>query len=352
MSKKVSVIVPIYNVEIYLRQCLESLIHQTYLNLEVIMVDDGSKDNSGKICDEYVKKDKRFRVVHKKNKGLSSARKTGMELVSGSYVMFLDGDDWIDLQTIQNCVEKIERNEQIGCVLFSYAKEVNGKTIPMHVMDTSVELYSAEVKERIYRRLFGLSKDELSHPERMENIVSCCMKLYRVELAREGQYFDTKQVGSCEDGLFNMYALYHCEGAVYIDEPFYHYRKTGNSLTSSYRPQFVEQWECLFDEMMKVIEKYQLDERYIQALDNRIALSITAIGLNELRNLECGAIGHIKKIKKYLKQQKYHTACVNMPKSNLPVVWKILMLCSQYKLACFVYVFLRMIAFAKRRKRN
>ncbi|OUQ56652.1 hypothetical protein B5E58_10530, partial [Tyzzerella sp. An114] len=96
-NKKISVIVPIYNVEKYLNRCVDSIINQTYKNLEIILVDDGSPDNCGKICDEYAKKDNRIKVVHKENGGVSSARNVGLNIATGDYIGFVDGDDWIDL---------------------------------------------------------------------------------------------------------------------------------------------------------------------------------------------------------------------------------------------------------------
>ena len=95
---KISIIVPIYNVEKYIRKCIESIINQTYRNIEIILVDDGSPDNCGKICDEYAKKDSRVKVIHKKNGGLSDARNKGTEVATGEYIMYVDSDDyWINI---------------------------------------------------------------------------------------------------------------------------------------------------------------------------------------------------------------------------------------------------------------
>ena len=96
-NKKISVIVPIYNVENYLNRCIDSIINQTYKKLEIILVDDGSPDNCGKICDEYAKKDSRIKVIHKENGGVSSARNAGLNIATGDYIGFVDGDDWIEL---------------------------------------------------------------------------------------------------------------------------------------------------------------------------------------------------------------------------------------------------------------
>ncbi|HJA50079.1 MAG TPA: glycosyltransferase, partial [Candidatus Fusicatenibacter intestinipullorum] len=95
---KISVIIPVYNVEKYLKRCLDSVINQTYKNLEIILIDDGSTDNSGKICDEYAQKDERIIVIHKENGGVSSARNKGLDICIGDYISFIDSDDWINLE--------------------------------------------------------------------------------------------------------------------------------------------------------------------------------------------------------------------------------------------------------------
>lgn len=96
MNSLISVIIPIYNVEKYLKRCVDSVLNQTYNNLEIVLVDDGSPDNSGKICDDYAKSDSRIKVVHKKNGGLSSARNAGLDIATGEYVSFIDSDDWVE----------------------------------------------------------------------------------------------------------------------------------------------------------------------------------------------------------------------------------------------------------------
>ncbi|MDR0408297.1 MAG: glycosyltransferase [Campylobacteraceae bacterium] len=101
----ISVIVPIYNAEIYLKKCLDSIIDQTYKNLEIILIDDGSPDNCGKICDEYAAKDKRIKVVHKANGGQGSARNAGLDVASGEYIAFVDSDDYLDLKTYEELTD-------------------------------------------------------------------------------------------------------------------------------------------------------------------------------------------------------------------------------------------------------
>lgn len=345
----ISVIIPVYKVEKYLNQCVDSVLNQTYRNLEIILVDDGSPDRCPEICDEYAMKDKRVQVIHKENGGLSSARKTGMSRVTGNYVMFVDGDDWIDRETVEKCVFETKKDSELGCILFSYMKETTNSSIPMHIMDETIYLESNEVENKIYRRLFGLLSEELGHPERMETMSSCCMKLYKTEYAKKGKYFDTRQVGSYEDGLFNIYALEGCKKMMYLDIPFYHYRKTESSLTSTFRPRLIQQWGNLFQIIEDIIKEKNLGQSYENALQNRIALSITAIGLNELSNLSNNLFGHLRVIKNYLKQEKYHKAVMQINIKSMPMAWKLLMVSSKLQCASAVYTALVAVKIMKNR---
>ena len=122
MSKMplISVIIPVYNVEKYLRKCVDSVIDQTYKNLEIILVDDGSTDNSGAICDEYIKKDKRIQVIHQKNRGLSAARNTGIKIAKGEYFSFIDSDDWVDVKFIETLCNLAKKYKVPLCVVGEY----------------------------------------------------------------------------------------------------------------------------------------------------------------------------------------------------------------------------------------
>lgn len=119
---KISIIVPLYNVEEYLSKCIETLINQTLKEIEIILIDDGSTDKSSKICDEYAKRDSRIRVIHQKNVGVSQARNNAIQIASGEFVMFVDGDDWIEEQTCEiaynTAVEK-----KADALMFDYISE-------------------------------------------------------------------------------------------------------------------------------------------------------------------------------------------------------------------------------------
>ncbi len=130
MNEIVSIIVPVYNVEAYLPKCIESLVHQTYTNLEIILIDDGSTDTSGKICDEYAKSDSRIQVVHKENGGVSDTRNVGLDHVNGSYIMFVDSDDFIDEKMVEILYQDlIEQDADISQCNY-YRIDENGVVTP------------------------------------------------------------------------------------------------------------------------------------------------------------------------------------------------------------------------------
>ena len=124
MSSLISVIVPVYNIEPYINQCIDSIIHQTYSNLEIILVDDGSPDNCPMICDEWTQKDNRIKVIHKENGGLSDARNAGLKLANGEYISFIDGDDCINLYFFEILLKTIQ-SEKSDIVQCEYIKKFN-----------------------------------------------------------------------------------------------------------------------------------------------------------------------------------------------------------------------------------
>lgn len=339
---KISVIVPVYRVEKYIRQCVDSILQQSFQDFELILVDDGSPDACPQICGEYAAKDARVTVIHKQNGGASKAREDGLKRASGEYIMFLDGDDWLSPNTFEQCIMALTQNPDADCLILSYVREYPDRSIPAHVMDGSCVMEGQEAEECVYRRLFGLVGDELRHPERLESMGSCCMRLYRAELARQGLFFDTKEVGSSEDTLFNMYALYGCKKVIYLDEPFYHYRKTRQSITSAYRPRLIEQWGRLFDYMEDVITEKQLDPVYQNALDSRIALSVFGIGSNEICAHDA-FFAKCRRIKSYISTKRYSDAITKTDISKMPLPWKAMLIFARYKLNILLCAELAMI---------
>lgn len=339
----ISIIVPIYNVEKYIKKCIDSLINQTYDNIEIILVDDGSTDESGIICDHYARNNSRIKVIHKENRGISSSREAGINMVTGEYTMIVDGDDWIDTETVEACVKLLLEKPNLECILFSYKSEYPNRSDIKHILKKECYLKYKQVEEKVYRRLFGLLDDELVNPENQHNIESCCMKLYKTTVIKKGVFFDTSVVGSSEDGLFNMYALYGVKEAYYIDKPYYHYRKNPKSLSNAYRPDLINQWNVLFDEMQKVIYEKKLNDNYQKALNNRISLSILGIGLNELSNTGVNVFTHIHNISEYINSNRYRKAIKLFKIKKMPITWKVFLFASKFRVSYIVYLCLIVI---------
>lgn len=161
MDKKlISIIVPIYNIESFISRCIESIIKQTYKNLEIILVDDGSTDGSGVICDKYALKDPRIKVIHKENGGLSDARNTGLDAVSGEYITFIDGDDWYDKTIINDLIKEISKDVQVISYSFSLnysgGKEIK-RLVPNKTMlfdKAALELCNGTIDSSVCSKLF------------------------------------------------------------------------------------------------------------------------------------------------------------------------------------------------------
>ena len=345
---KISIIIPVYNVGEYIRQCVESALSQTYTDFEIILIDDGSAEASGSASDRFSLEDARVVTIHQKNAGVSAARNVGLQLATGSFVVFLDGDDWLSEHTLQVTVRRLEEDPELDLVLFSYTKEYPHSSVARHFYPSDVMFAGErEVTAGLYRKLFGLTNSELTNPESMDYLSTCWGKIYRRSLVEAVRFVDIREVGTGEDGIFNIHALCHCKKAVYLDEPFYHYRKTLGSLTSKYRPDVIEEWDRLFRYMQEQIDSERLPFDFQEALNNRIALSILGVGLNGLDNPDGGFVTVVRYIRGYLKSGKYRGAVSTMRLRKLPAAWKILMFCCKHRMAACVTMILKAILFIK-----
>jgi len=202
----VSIIVPIYKVENYLEKCLESIITQTYKNLQIILIDDGSPDGCGKICDEYAIKDPRIIVIHQKNKGLSAARNVGFEKVQGKYIGFVDSDDYIAEDMYESLVDAIEKyNTDIS--MCSYYKVEN---------NIVAKAEYPEIKDRVYSKNEALKELLLDH--KIQNYV--WNKLYKRDLFANIKFPDGKEF---EDIATIFYVFERINSIVKISQTKYFY---------------------------------------------------------------------------------------------------------------------------------
>lgn len=310
----VSIIVPVYHVEKYFSQCVNSLLNQTYRNIEIILVDDGGDDTCPSLCDSYAAQDDRVKSIHKKNEGQSFARRTGFEASQGEYIMYVDSDDWIDAETIEYCVNNIDGAE---VVCFGYKRIYNSRVFMTPLFASDRDLSG----QYIQRRMVGLVGNELSHVEEADRLVTMWGKLYSRKIASKGVWISEREVCTSEDALYNLFAFSECDVVRYVNKCFYNYRKTDNGTTTrKYRPRMFEQWKLLFHYLDNYIK--ECDEDFHIALENRIALSPVSLGLNEICNPEGFFVG-VRKMKKILQDDEIVHAYQKLEFQYFPIKWKV-----------------------------
>lgn len=212
----ISVIVPVYNVEAFLEKCVDSLLAQTHKELEIILVDDGSKDNSGKLCDELQKKDDRIRVIHKENGGLSSARNAGIEIAKGEYFGFVDSDDYVEPEMYATMLEAALRTGMdIACC---------GREINIFGLRTKEEFTLSQ--EKVYNREAAV--EAMLYLQEMD--VSACDKLYARHIF-DGISYPYGKIS--EDAAIIFDILQKANGIVHVGKPFYHYIFRRNSISKA-----------------------------------------------------------------------------------------------------------------------
>lgn len=215
MEPKISVIIPIYNVENYLEKCIESVINQTYKNLEIILVNDGSTDGCKEICDRYKASDKRIKVIHKKNGGISDARNWGIDNATGDYIAFLDSDDWIDLGLYENLYNNIIK-EKCDISMCNYKRTYDNKSNLKH-SDKKVIYTNHEILKELYT-------------DKQILIVVVWNKLFKKELFNSFRF----PVGKIhEDEYLIPSVLYKANKIVYLEKELIYYRITPNSIMNS-----------------------------------------------------------------------------------------------------------------------
>lgn len=223
MEDLISVIVPIYQVEQFLPKCIDSICNQTYQKLEIILVDDGSPDRCGEICDEYAKKDHRIRVIHKANGGLSDARNAGIQIAQGTFFSFVDSDDLIHPQMLEQLhTMAIQKEAQIAICQYAYLEENEeadfSKTIPSG-------------PER-WRMVSQMEAQELYFDKQQRVIYTVAWnKLYRAELFEDIRYPKGKVH---EDEFTTFKLLYEAKGIVVTDDVFYYYLVRSNSIMGKF----------------------------------------------------------------------------------------------------------------------
>lgn len=257
MGELVSIIVPVYNTEKYLQECVESICKQSYKNLEIIIINDGSTDSSGKICDEFARKDSRIQVIHKKNEGVSVARNIGLEIAQGQYIGFIDSDDLCEPRLYEKLyTAMVDTKADIAfCGFSDFADDFKVKRDePLKPGYYSKE----EIKNKIIRPMVGTPA---INPKCAPIMGSLCRCLFKSELVEMPTPLRMKEIKMAEDLLFDIEYLCRCESAVVIEDSLYNYRQFAESSSRRYITDLYKNISVQLTLMHDVLMKNQiLDE--------------------------------------------------------------------------------------------
>ena len=320
---KVSVVIPVYNTEKYLIQCLNSIINQTLLDIEIILIDDGSTDESGNICDQFSKEDVRFLTYHISNGGVSNARNCGIKYAHSKYVMFVDSDDWIEPEMCALLYEYAEKHHAKFVICGNYNEASSGTTFQklFNIGDQYFE--NDEYYDNILYPTLGLVGNKLSNPEKLDKLTPVWARLYRTDLINSNdiKFVDLHLLPS-ECLQFNFEYCIHCNCAVYIDKPLYHYRRnTAMSVTKLYRIGLLAKWEWWFSNMAAFLNGHHANEPLYKAFHSRVCCSIIPLGGNALKLKKYRLIRH--EMQTFLHCKIIKEAFLDFDASGCPFYWKI-----------------------------
>lgn len=257
---KISIIIPVYQVEKYIKRCLDSILSQTYSNLEIILIDDGSRDMSGKICDEYAIKDSRIKVIHQDNAGVSAARNKGLDICTGDYITFVDSDDFLEPFMYEKMMEKVtEYNCDV--VMCDCVKDDGVAQTPYtHNIRAGFYDYN-QLKEEYYPHL--LMMENVEYPATISN----WLLLFRREIASSIRYIEG--VRYSEDLLFGVQLLYNAKSFYYMkDEYYYHYWMNNESASHTFKKDKWKDYITLYNASQNIFKdnKVILNQTYIMLL--------------------------------------------------------------------------------------
>lgn len=319
MIPKVSIIVPVYNVEKYLDRCINSLVNQTLKDIEIILVDDGSPDSCPELCDEYAEKDNRIKVIHKENGGLGFARNSGLDMASGEYFAFADSDDYVDLDFYEK--------------LYTAAKSgnydlVQGGISTKHKdhIETRIHPYAGQtfneegVKSILLPSVLGPDTYDKNSSD-----MSTCIGIYRLSLVRDNNIrFVSEREYISEDAIFDIEIFRHIKSAVIIDGAGYYYCYNEESLTHKYIPNRFEQIKKLCDYELSLVNDDLLKERII----GTFLINVIATLKLEVRNYnKTGSKKDKLKIKQIVKDRYVKNILNSYPYKNQPAKKRILYMC-------------------------
>lgn len=334
-SDLVSVIIPVYNVDKYLEKCIDSILNQTYKKIEIILVDDGSTDTSGHICDRYKEKNNNIIVIHKKNEGLGYARNSALKIASGKYVTFIDSDDYADSDLIMNLI-KATMDDNVDTCIGGF-KKINNKGKIEFIEKYQECIYT---NNNIYDSLFARMLGSL--PEKHDALrMSVWNVLYSMKIIKEHSLmFPSERDFISEDIIWDSEYYKYAHKVKIIESTAYNYRTTPGSLTQKFKPQRFEKTCILYKELKKRIGN---DSTKVIRLQRQFFVNLRVCLKQEqhkISNNNC----HIYKIRvrKIINDDLVQKIVKEYPIDRIQIKQKIFLLLIKYKLSHILIIFINL----------
>jgi glycosyltransferase involved in cell wall biosynthesis len=325
VKELVSIIVPVYNCEKYLEECITSLINQDYPNIEIILVNDGSKDNSGQICDYYAGKDNRVRVIHKKNEGVSSARNRGIAEAKGTWLTFVDADDWVTTDYVSQLSSNID--DQTDFIIGRTIGIRNDEKLPDGYKGLEIEVFNLDRKEELFKSIFNDNIKLMKFP----HISTCSAKLIRVSVIKNYAISYNKYLKYYEDALFNMELISRANQVKMIDKEIYMYRLHSSSSTKKFDLNTIKNYELVYE----IFRESQFSGIYKQYEDVFKIKNLHTILLNYYKSKGQGSITFINEI---CSSDTYRNSIKNVKVKLLPKRRKLLVIFGRLKMYHAIYL--------------
>ncbi|MCD7873348.1 MAG: glycosyltransferase [Clostridiales bacterium] len=264
-NELISVIIPVYNVQDYLNRCLESVAGQTYKNLQIILIDDGSTDNCPEMCDKWAEKDSRITVIHKKNAGLGLARNSGLDVANGEYIAFIDSDDFIDKNAFSDMYYQAEKYKADLVMAGHFLYNTNDKTVSEVKLTDETKLLTGDDAKKISYKMIGSLPDEKAAALGQ----SVWKNMYSAKIIKEyGIRFFSEREFVSEDAVFHLQLVPEMQKIVLLDKSYYYYCKNGgDSLTSHFRISRFNEFKKLYlkeIDLLKCADFYTCGKIYLE----------------------------------------------------------------------------------------
>ena len=318
---KVSIIVPVYKTEMFLRRCVESLLGQTFGDYEIILINDGSPDGSGYICDGYAEQYSNIKVIHQENQGVSAARNAGISMAAGEWVMFVDSDDWIEPEILEVMLRRAE----------SGADDVD-ICVSGYIIEAPEGIFRDEFKRLAGHLLSSAEKIELYKRRLIMPAIGGCIepvrtgvnhaKLYRRNLLQNHGITFRQGIMWNEDRLFNLYAIHYAKTVVLCEGAFYHYVVNLSSASNSYKPGMMESTDKLLCELNVFLKQcFSCDDKNASIIYNNWACMafLEAVKINYLLVGSPYTFNQgVRAVKALVKYEPFKTALRDIDASSFP----------------------------------